>query len=275
MTASTDEFVQDNPELVQPENWRMMNNWSGRTPVFLIHDGGGTTFAYHCLDPLNRFTYGIRNPYFFSQKKFEDGIPEMAQLYANWIKAEVAKDSFPAKNKGETPVEIMLGGWSLGGLLSLEVAHVLAEDLDVRIKGILMIDSVCPNELRRSATSNAMGSESEEGKTKNQILSSRSLTEARRMVGEWTMPRWDGHLLGKRPRMMLLKCRESVPLANGSKSVLDIDRADTDLGWEWYDRTLFEEVVPIDGHHFSIFEQVNIPTVTKTIRSSLIKLDAF
>lgn len=33
-------------------------------PVFLIHDGGGTTFAYHCLDPLDRSVYGIFNPIF-------------------------------------------------------------------------------------------------------------------------------------------------------------------------------------------------------------------
>ncbi|OAQ98435.1 hypothetical protein LLEC1_02577, partial [Akanthomyces lecanii] len=61
-------MIEENPELVQPENWARMKSWSGKTPVFLFHDGGGTTFAYHCLEPLRRFVYGVRNPYFYSEK---------------------------------------------------------------------------------------------------------------------------------------------------------------------------------------------------------------
>lgn len=272
-TAAEDGELLDNPELVQPENWRRINTWSGRTPVFLIHDGGGTTFAYHCLEPMSRFTYGIRNPHFFTQKKFEGGICEMAKLYTGWIKQTVAKDTFTAKKQGKLPVDILLGGWSLGGLLSLQIARELAEDNDVRVRGFLMIDSVCPNEARKTAIHAAMGSESEEGKSKNQILSSRSLTEARRMVGEWTLPQWDGELKGKRPKAILLKCRETVPLADGGRSVLDLDRAHTQLGWEWYDKDMFTEVIPVDGHHFNLFEQTYIPGITRTIRTALIKLD--
>lgn len=264
----------DNPELVQPENWRRLKSWSGRTPVFLMHDGGGTTFAYHCLEPINRFTYGIRNPFFFSQQKFEGGLIEMARLYAGWIKQTVLKDNFAPKREGRLPVEILLGGWSLGGLLSLQISKELAEDTDIHVKGILMIDSVCPTIERRNAVSKVMGSESEEGKSKNQILSSRSLTEARRMVGEWQPPHWEGNIKGQRPRVLLLKAKQNVPIENGGMSVLDIDRADTKLGWEQYDKDMIDEVIPIDGHHFNLFENAHIPGITRTIRTALIKLDA-
>ncbi|PTB72211.1 hypothetical protein M440DRAFT_1394893 [Trichoderma longibrachiatum ATCC 18648] len=44
-----------NPELIQPEDWARPDRPSFNTPVFLIHDGGGTTFAYHCLEVLGRY----------------------------------------------------------------------------------------------------------------------------------------------------------------------------------------------------------------------------
>ena len=259
----------DNPELVQAESWTRLDFWSGKTPVFLIHDGGGTVFAYHCLEQLNRFVYGLRNPYFFTEEKFEGGIPEMGKLYASWIKEAVLKDTFRAKRLGRRPVDILLGGWSLGGLLSLQVAREFAYDEDIRIKGILMVDSVCPS----SVKTGSWGNDSEEGKTQNQILSQRAMKEARRMVSEWELPTWEGPLEGKRPRVILLKAKEPVPPERGITSI-DTNRRDEVLGWKKYDGALVEDVIEIDGHHFNIFESEHISATTRAMVLGLVKLDA-
>lgn len=53
-----------NPETIQPPQPSHAS-----TPLLLLHDGGGTTFPYHCLPPLPRALYGIHNP------RFESGGP--------------------------------------------------------------------------------------------------------------------------------------------------------------------------------------------------------
>jgi hypothetical protein len=58
---------------------------SGPTPLFLVHDGGGTTFSYYCLEPLNRKVYGIHNPHYDQGGWWEGGIAEMAQHYVNLV----------------------------------------------------------------------------------------------------------------------------------------------------------------------------------------------
>lgn len=57
------------------------------TPLFLIHDAGGTIYGYHTLDDLNRPTYGIANPRLESGLPWTGGVMEMAQCYYAMIKA--------------------------------------------------------------------------------------------------------------------------------------------------------------------------------------------
>lgn len=192
----------------------------------------------------------------------------MGKLYASWIKETVLHEDFAAKRHGRKPVEILLGGWSLGGMLSLQVARELAVDEDIRIKGILMVDTVCPSSVMRGSWRD----ESEEGKTKNQILSQRAMREARRMASEWEIPVWQDDIKKKRPRVVLLKAKESVPDERGVTS-LDTKRADKVLGWGQYDEDLVESVIEIDGHHFNIFEEEHISATTRAMVLGLLKLD--
>lgn len=276
-------MVDENPELVQPENWARMKSWTGKTPVFLFHDGGGTTFAYHCLDPLKRFTYGVRNPHFFNEKKFAGGLPEMAAQYVAWVKEAVAAPSFPAKRPGTTqPVDILIGGWSLGGMTSLEIARQLAGDPAVRVKGILMIDSAYPAllaERRQQAVTldddgadpSALAQE-EVGKSKNQILSIRAMREARRMIARWDLPQWEGELAGQRPPAILIRARDSLYARDWTSSI-DRNRAEQSLGWDRYADDMFVDVLEVDGHHFNMFDHSRIPGITAAIAKALTKLD--
>ncbi|KAH7141387.1 Alpha/Beta hydrolase protein [Dactylonectria estremocensis] len=263
-----------NPDIIQPEDWINPNTPGRSIPVFLIHDGGGTTFAYHCLEPLLRTAYGIHNPHYHSGAIFEGGIPEMGKLYSGFIKKTISEPDFPSKRNSDGSVNILLGGWSLGGLLSLEVARQLAEDCSVRIIGILMMDSICPI-APPTGTRVASSRESEEGKSKNQILSDRAMAEARRMIRSWDLPVWDGHLTGQRPRISMLRAKERVP-TKGDEGVklVDVYRMDKHLGWDGYEENLFVEVVPVEGHHFNMFSFDRIPAITEAIKKSLDKLES-
>ena len=122
-------------ERVQYENLQQRHSTGNNTPVFLIHDGGGITFAYNCLESLHRNVYGIKNPLYWSGAKFLGGIPEMGRLYAKLIRKEVLKPTFPGPRNCDESVDILLGGWSLGGLLSMQVAKELEDDMTVRVMG--------------------------------------------------------------------------------------------------------------------------------------------
>ncbi|KAG4443834.1 hypothetical protein IFR05_000670 [Cadophora sp. M221] len=109
------------------------NPASSKIPLVLIHDGGGTTFAYHCLGSLQRDVYGIHNPKYESGEEWEGGMREMALCYI-----ELLEDAGI-----EGP--IIIGGWSLGGLLSIEIIHLLSQSASSQkfsIKGLLLIDTI-------------------------------------------------------------------------------------------------------------------------------------
>ncbi|KAI9897281.1 hypothetical protein N3K66_008303 [Trichothecium roseum] len=104
---------------------------SPKKPVVLIHDGSGTTFAYFFIDGLNRDLWGLHDPNYWESKIWEGGLDAMAEHYIELIKK--------AGIKGE----IILGGWSLGGTLSVKISRILADDPNppFTVSGLLIIDT--------------------------------------------------------------------------------------------------------------------------------------
>ncbi|KAF4981879.1 hypothetical protein FZEAL_2399 [Fusarium zealandicum] len=256
-----------NPQIVQPEDWSP--GGSGYSvPAFLIHDGGGTTFAYHCLNPISRLVYGIHNPNFSSGEPFDGGITEMARLYCGFIKNAIREPEFPKRRNADGKVRLLLGGWSLGGLLSLEMAKQLdKEDSGVEVIGILMVDSVYPVKRFTTAPANV----SEEGKRKNEILSDRAMVDARRMIQHWTPPVWDGDSAGQRPRTTMLRANKSVPDQRGE--LVDGRREERNLGWDAHEKDMFAQVVDVEGHHFELFSFENIEGISEAIKKALVDLE--
>lgn len=255
-------------ELLQPEDWTRPSSYSGSAkPLFLIHDGGGTIFTYAFLPPLHRFVYGIRNPHFASGETFAGGVPEMGRLYAGWIRETVARrrDGFPAlrSSDGGGIVDIILGGWSFGGLLSLEVAKVLEGDAGVRVTGLLLIDTVFPS---AEATAKPTPPPGDGPRSKNQLLSERAMEDARGMVRKWTPPVWEP--ASRRPRAVLLRAGELIPW---TESGLDLERGrpGSRLGWDHYDGKMFEDVVALEGHHFELFTGERLEGTADGIRRAL------
>ncbi|KAK4100150.1 alpha/beta-hydrolase [Parathielavia hyrcaniae] len=248
------------------------------TPLVLIHDGGGTIFSYHCLGNLGRPVYGIANPHYYGGR-WEGGIPEMATRYLQFIKSAVPGG------------DIIIGGWSLGGLVSLEVARRMADDKDrsLNLLGIVMIDSVCPvvSTPPRVQVLQHVMQWGEHTREETKELVTRCFSEAVRMLGEWTLPAWEKtqgeeEEEGLRtpppntrpPPVVLLRAIGKVPVAGDGVARVDIHRLDRQLGWGHYRKDLVIRVIDIPGHHFNIFHtDDNLDTTTEAIIRACLDLE--
>ncbi|EOO03203.1 putative thioesterase domain containing protein [Phaeoacremonium minimum UCRPA7] len=117
---------------VQQIQWRpRLGRAPAPPPLFLIHDSSGLLFNYHLLDDLKRDVYGIADPLFGTEERWHGGIPEMAREYVSAIQATVGKGP------------IVIGGWSLGGMISIEMARVIRRSLSTTtdVRGLILIDT--------------------------------------------------------------------------------------------------------------------------------------
>lgn len=259
------------PSLIQPFDPDTAPTPTPPTPLVLMHDGGGTIFSYHCLGELGRTVHGIANPHYDSGARWAGGIAEMARTYLGWVESVVLP-------KGG---EVILGGWSLGGLLALEMAAQAAAaraagaglGKGIRVVGILMVDSVCPV-VREGGAAPRPGvvvphavqwHEHTRAETREKVT--RCFAEAVRMVGEWTLPAWEGKT-GDGPRpppVVMLRAREWVPVPEGVARV-DLHREDRLLGWGGYRKDLIKDIIDIPGHHYNVFDtEDNLDEATEAI----------
>ncbi|TWU75829.1 hypothetical protein ED733_004870 [Metarhizium rileyi] len=146
-------------------------------PLVLIHDGGGTTFSYFVLGSLARDVWAIHNPNYFDGLPWEGGMDEMAKNYLDFIAKELSGP-------------IMLGGWSLGGYLSLTMARVIAANpgaYPMSIAGLLIIDS--PYHIARSKIAVPTSKAEFSGLPP---LVQKSFDNCDDMLQYWDLPSWDG-----------------------------------------------------------------------------------
>ncbi|KAI0409109.1 Alpha/Beta hydrolase protein [Xylaria palmicola] len=248
--------------------------WLYRQPVplILLHDGGGTTFSYHCLYPVGRPLYGIHNVKLDEGGYWETGIPGMASHYIELIETVMPDGG-----------EILIGGWSLGGLLSIEVAWQLANRPadstrpQFKILGMVFIDSVYTkwlDELRDMPDPAAEPIVKSPEELKAMPLREKvdlNMTHARLMVARWELPDWEGRE-AEIPPTILLRAKELVH--EDGQTFVDHSRKYPMLGWDKYhDGRWIKEVVDVDGHHFSIFHETYIKDVTMKIAAAADKLD--
>ncbi|PNY24615.1 Uncharacterized protein TCAP_05446 [Tolypocladium capitatum] len=150
-------------------------------PLILIHDAGGTTFSYFLLGSLHRDVWAIHNPKYLDAEPWEGGMDEMARHYVDLI--------VEAGISGT----VLLGGWSLGGYLSLAMARMLADDpsINLSIAGCLMIDS--PYHVALSKWTVPATNPPRDG-LPDLVLKSFDLSSA--MLQHWDLPSWDGPACG-------------------------------------------------------------------------------
>ncbi|KAJ1991438.1 hypothetical protein H4R33_001359 [Dimargaris cristalligena] len=104
-----------------------------KQPLFLIHAASGLSLPYFGMYPLDRPVYGITNPYFNepvnkpNRREFKC-MKTMARAYLRMIRRVQPRGPY------------LLGGWSFGGVLALEVARQLI-GLDEVVSHVVLLDS--------------------------------------------------------------------------------------------------------------------------------------
>eukprot|EP01126_Amoeba_proteus_P031315 TRINITY_DN3075_c0_g1_i12.p1 TRINITY_DN3075_c0_g1~~TRINITY_DN3075_c0_g1_i12.p1 ORF type:complete len:875 (+),score=172.75 TRINITY_DN3075_c0_g1_i12:262-2886(+) len=100
------------------------------TPIlFLLPPGYGTSVPYFIFSDFKKFSiYGLNDPNLGKEEGFSD-ITEMAQYYVQQIRQYQPTGPY------------LLGGWSLGGNVALEMAHLLLEEGQTTTK-IIMFDAI-------------------------------------------------------------------------------------------------------------------------------------
>ncbi|RYP44237.1 hypothetical protein DL768_009270 [Monosporascus sp. mg162] len=105
-------------------------NGAPRTKLCLFHDGSGMCSMYAKLRNINRTAHGV---FSLDATSPSPAVKRMEDLAAFYIKAG---------NLG-VKEEIILGGWSFGGVLAFEVSRQLRK-LGTTVKGVILIDSPYP-----------------------------------------------------------------------------------------------------------------------------------
>ncbi|CAI0645554.1 unnamed protein product [Colletotrichum noveboracense] len=261
-----------NPVLIQD----FPRSRSEPPPIFLIHDASGLLTSYFKVGTLGRKVYGIWDPKFDA-----DGIGgwqsvrDIAEAYVRLIKRVMLRG------------EIVLGGWSFGGVLSVQIAHMLATSgRGLRVSRIILIDSVYPRCPRPEAQKEpaklhhapALPGVNEE--TRDKLMT--ALMRATCLSDQWDPPAWSMPRTGvlgtarsygvdpTPPHAILIRAKDMVPMADpGEKCPLDRTRFLPQLGWEDMQKGFVEQVIETAGNHYSIFDQEYIDGITAHIRKSL------
>ncbi|KAI1100555.1 alpha/beta-hydrolase [Jackrogersella minutella] len=256
-----------------------------RAPLILVHDGGGTNFSYHLLSPIDRPVWGIENARLHDGGWWEGGLRQMAEHYVGLL-AKILPEGG----------DILLGGWSLGGHLSLEMAHQIAlagrrssgnnrssgastpAGPKFRVIGMIFIDTVFPHrlvELRGPLPTEPRFLSAEESKAmKLKEKVALNMTHARMMVQFWDIPRWKEDGL-EVPPTILMRAKELVS-DDPTKTFVDYVREFKLLGWDEYNEengNFIKQVVEVEGHHFSIFDIKNLDDVTSKVRNAADEFD--
>ncbi|KAK0381111.1 thioesterase [Colletotrichum lupini] len=245
-------------------------------PVFLIHDASGLLTSYFKVGTLGRKVYGIWDPKFDA-----DGIggwqsvKEIAEAYIRLIKRVMLRG------------EIVLGGWSFGGVLAVQIAHMLAmSGRGLRVSRIILIDSVYPRCPRPEAQKepaklhHAPALPGINQETRDKLMT--ALMRATCLSDQWDPPSWalprTGVLGTARsrdvdptpPHAVLIRAKDLVPMADpAEKCPLDRTRFLPQLGWEDMLEGFVEQVIETTGNHYSVFDSEHIDTITSHIRKSL------
>ncbi|KAI8182857.1 hypothetical protein K4K49_000850 [Colletotrichum sp. SAR 10_70] len=124
-----------NPFLIQ-------NSTAGRSygsarslaaPLFLIHDASGNILSYLKLGFLGdaRKVYGISDPHFGHEGGSWLSVDQLARHYIKLVKKVMLRG------------DILLGGWSFGGIVAIQMAHMLAaEGRGLVCSGLILIDTI-------------------------------------------------------------------------------------------------------------------------------------
>ncbi|KAL8662775.1 MAG: hypothetical protein Q9168_008204, partial [Polycauliona sp. 1 TL-2023] len=232
----------------KPSLLRLSSNQDA-TPFICVHDGSGQGSLYGRVSEIDRTLYGFSDPDFATSNSRPRSLGEMAERYAVTF------------SKAETP-NVILGGWSFGGVVAFEVAQILS-GFGFNVRGLVLIDSPypknhepLPEEIIRFVL----------GRSKSSYLLAEFKANAA-LLGEYSpaQARYD-------VETVILRSRDTFDSAG---------LCGVDYGWLEGQETRTEaiqgwshlvggsvDVLDIPGHHFQAFDEECIGETSKQIQKA-------
>ncbi|KAI1082132.1 polyketide synthase [Whalleya microplaca] len=291
------------PELIQAGQHKQQQQQHRRdnaSPLFLVHDGSGICTHYRRLQSLHRQVFAIHDPKFLSSSEDDalwSSLPAMAAHYASIVSSAT-----------EANGDCILGGWSFGGVVAFEAARILMSQGELRVKGVVLIDSPPPvghiplsDSIIHAVTTSIQGTVSSASSSRrfsNDTNNTQRLLTPAAVIRKLVRQSFQkcANLLGAYgaapetrnperpiPRVILLRSAagwtpplgyDGPPIGESENPWLQ-DRADRSLGtagWEMLTGTSLP-CIDIPGNHFQVFDAVNVEAVSKTLWRACLDLD--
>ncbi|KAI0883626.1 Alpha/Beta hydrolase protein [Annulohypoxylon maeteangense] len=226
-------LIQDDPE------------FSESPSLVLIHDGGGTTINYYFLGDLDRHVWGISNERLVEENAWPGGIKQMAQVYSELIQSELPNGP------------LIFGGWSIGGLIALEMAKIFAGNTEFHILGVVMIDTFHPLARDIGISQDISAIEWGEATTEeSKQVTLKSIRNCSKFAQQWGRDSLKGFGISEKLPPVILLC---------ASEGYDISMSEDKLGWENYQHDFFSHVLNVPGNHHSLFADENVSGLTEQL----------
>jgi amino acid adenylation domain-containing protein len=221
---------------------REIQRGDGSAPIVLVHAVEGTVFSYYPVARAleRRRVLGIESPFLQDPSLAMASLGELAAGYVDALREVIDGGSW------------WLGGWSMGGIIALEMLRCLRAQHLTEPSGLLLIDSTLPEEFRRITAQLAPVSDEEE---RRMFLETIGLTDAANDPYLQSQSDVNGPLFRTyRRNRMLFATWEVAPLstrgllawAAGRQAA---DTAATVRGWRTVTRNGLTEVSLPGDHH--------------------------
>ncbi|KAI4262752.1 MAG: hypothetical protein L6R42_002078, partial [Xanthoria sp. 1 TBL-2021] len=250
--ASANGVSHHDPSPCKPSLLHLSSNGEG-TPLFCFHDGSGQGNVYGRIADIDRTLYAFSDPDFATNNPRPQSLSEMAERYAATF------------SKAETP-NVILGGWSFGGVVAFEVAQIL-RGLGFSVRGLVLIDSPYPKNheplpedivrfvLSRSVSKNGVNKNHGNDPGNNSHLLTEFKANAT-LLGKYSTPQVRCDV-----KTVVLRSRDtfdSSGLCGVKYGWLEsqIARTEAIKGWESIVGESVD-VLDIPGHHFQAFDEQN------------------
>lgn len=253
-----------NPDQIQ------RNDGSDTTsPLYLVHPGAGICLHYNRVRPLGRDVHTIQDARLLADAKDDwDSVHEFAHEYSSMI----------AQRESEGQ-EIILGGWSFGGIVAFEMARLLESTSNIKVLGVVLIDAPPPIGHQPIAKATIEAAMAATQKRSNAATKAKAFEDAvatltiRNNLRRATLlGKYKPERRGKMPQIILLRSSEGVDLGVSGlpENKWLHDRGDVSTcSAAWEELTGKKaSVLHIPGDHFTPFEASNIGGTSDAIREA-------